>query len=477
MLGSNSFPPELLTEVGRQLDYSDAQLLRLVCKRFDYAVQPIALSRLRLDWPQDPYYFDYVVEQLEAYSKPGVTAAFKRVKHLTIGHICTNFGDPASFDERIGVTPKTNYMVAMKMRVNFFFDLVKDLFRGDALRGLKSITYALSIFLIQTFDELKHFAAGRYVSELAQHLRPLQRLEILYLFKRPKEPYAEPLLAVFPPSRKLIVRGLDLGLLDEAAENWYTQHTRQDMDEIDVDMCFDEERIKKFFPPMDQHSSPPPHFSSLTLLYIGFQFQPHVFGYLRNLRSIHVIVSHPQMSPNDVPADRRRLIISNLWKQFSKERLYLEEITVAMPEAEDSLLDYLVEYPRPMLTYLDISRPTALGDHDELGNVLPSLPGRFYREVLPVIAPRLQHLRVSIGYGEANDWCLGRIPEAAENFKACTELTTLEMAVDPEITNIEQRNELVTGIFGTLPNLKSVVVRPNLYPAGWEDEFDTIRLE
>lgn len=249
----------------------------------------------------------------------------------------------------------------------------------------------------------------------------------------------------FLPCKRIQIQGLPPKFLGRATGPTYpiawceklTVAQYKNLKDIDIDLCIDEEQTHRFFPPPPKDHDVPklPQFRSLFLLYAGFDFKPHMFGYLRGLRKLEVFF-HPTLdNVADWPAHRRRICTSNLWKQLSREKIYLEEISLAVPVVEDMFLDYIISYPQPILEKLWLHAeytaiPTEQDDHG-----LPAIPGRFFREVLPVIAPSLQCLDVSTSTPALNDWCLGQVPEASANFKRCTKLAKVTLPVNTDPAN------------------------------------------
>lgn len=118
-------------------DYGDSQDFRLVCRRVNSAVEPIARSKLTLDW--DHSKGEFPLEQLQAYATPDKTGAPGRyVRHLTLRQMCVDYDAPTplSFDYLLGPYNEANdgtetqHEVLKKARTGFVLQLL-----GKAISG------------------------------------------------------------------------------------------------------------------------------------------------------------------------------------------------------------------------------------------------------------------------------------------------------------------------------------------------------
>lgn len=207
---------------------------------------------------------------------------------------------------------------------------------------------------------------------------------------------------------------------------------------IDTDLIFDASIISTLFKPQAEHSPrprPPVQFRTLNLSYIGTQFKPHVFDYLRNLRKLNVWLNNDALGP-DLHLKSYKFFhkqISHLWRQLSAEKIYVEELRLNLPDVEHALLDYLASYPRGGLKSLTLNSSY---EPQRNGYATQDLPTRFFTGTLPAISSGLEELFIKADRHNL-DWCIGVLPESRTAFRQCRVLKSLFMAADPELDPME----------------------------------------
>ncbi|KAF9045241.1 hypothetical protein BJ165DRAFT_1404461 [Panaeolus papilionaceus] len=440
-------------------DYGDSQDFRLVCRRVNSAVEPIARSKLTLDW--DHSKGEFPLEQLQAYATPDKTGAPGRyVRHLTLRQMCVDYDAPTplSFDYLLGPYNEANdgtetqHEVLKKARTGFVLQLL-----GKAISGfgkLETVTWKWSpCGLHSSLQPHVHkyccstiFAVGTILS---WRIAPLNTVTI------DMETYwSEIAHDLIPACKKLNLTGFEefTDDWDEAHNLWlvnFVSGIRQ-LEYVDTDIWFNAEILEHFFPLVNSFdpSLRKIQHTKLNLLLSDYEVPDHVFDHFRSLRRLEV--RRADVCDKEVYHTR----LATFWRQLTQKKIYAEEIWIHIEDVQDAFIEYIASYPRPTLQFLELFR-FQLEDNSEPTSI--ENVNKFFARALPVIAPGLTGLLLT-GAPQDEAWAFDMIPqEFYPILQQCISLK--ELAVLTRLKSKKQRRrseELICATLGCLPYLKSV---------------------
>lgn len=135
--------PSCRLNISIQVPYNQVQLMRLLSRQVNMAVEHLALSKTTVSWDSftGPKYRRRVrnipTEQLRAYSARGQTPAFGTVRHLNIYVDCSIIGG-------ISKAYTTGKLMEMQ-QLQEFNELLKSFLQNGALRNLQSVRCVASL--------------------------------------------------------------------------------------------------------------------------------------------------------------------------------------------------------------------------------------------------------------------------------------------------------------------------------------------
>ncbi|PPQ65980.1 hypothetical protein CVT24_011197 [Panaeolus cyanescens] len=416
MPGLLSVPREIIGEIAQQVDYEDAQNMRLVCRGLSPAVVHIALSRLTLDWGTSHPPMPFPLEQLQAYATPDSSnSPSPYVQHLVLRRVCVPYDSdqPMPFDHLLP-PPEFDEHSLSQRRETFFLGIMRKLF--NSLSNLKTVDPPLSSLTLRTEE---------HWPDVAQ--------------------------AIVPPCKKLIVIGFfdpHTVFRDEALE-WMPTFVAAipHLEEVFTDVMFDEKAIKRFFPFPDNGrmlSQKKLQHTSFTLGLSDFDVPDHVFEHIRSLRLLELMRDEYACTKEEY---HRRS--ATFWGQIIEKRIYVEELNVHFEDVQDGLIDYLASYPQPSLKVLELLR-YPLEEESEPTPV--EKIRKFFTQALPVVAPGLRTLIIA-GHPVDSPWFFDVIPEAYPALRKCSSLTRIIVMVD--VTSKERKKE--TNMPGLLSMPKEIL--------------------
>lgn len=159
--------------------------------------------------------------------------------------------------------------------------------------------------------------------------------------------------------------------------------------------------------------------TSLTLAHWGGRLQESMLGAFRNIRCLSLYCDEPRNGHNSSLLCESDM--APLWLQLVEEQIFVEELRFPLNQVGDSCLEYLLSYPTPSLKLLRLQYLCNDAEADYASSEVA--PERFYKKVMPVIAPGLVDLGMKTN--EVNNWCFGVLPDSLTAFRKCTSLAKL----------------------------------------------------
>ncbi|KAF9048784.1 hypothetical protein BJ165DRAFT_1057077 [Panaeolus papilionaceus] len=461
-----NFPYELVLEVSSYLRYRDIQSFRLSNRRISKIVEHLALAKLKLDLDKinQEGCLNVPLDKYRAYAEPYATRATEHVRHLTISGLCINFSAPkCSYEHETGcddlllcLPHPHEHREVIYRRIKLFFEVIDRFFVSPAFGKLQTIRWEIPPCKMHDGDDAEWDGECSNMFDqlmplvLRNRETPLHRFEIIAL-----EQGILPKFPALPLCKELDVTGMP---------EYRTSHNGQcktmaifveetilsnpHLEVLDWDLVLNKKVVDHLLSGENGALVQKVQHISLTLAHWGGRLQESMLGAFRNIRCLSLYCDEPRNGHNSSLLCESDM--APLWLQLVEEQIFVEELRFPLNQVGDSCIEYLLSYPTPSLKLLRLQYLRNDAEADYASSEVA--PERFYKKVMPVIAPGLVDLGMKTN--EVNNWCFGVLPDSLTAFRKCTSLAKLTIPMKGS----GDLEDIVRQAFSGLPRLRKVDV-------------------